>query len=489
MTASPSETWHTQGLDQSEIEALLPKPELPEKIIEEKEKSKPKGELIFDCDFESGNIGDIEQVDEFEFDVKIRCDSNSPKHRVWYFFRVRNMRENQKLVIHVSNYSKSKALFREGFTPVWATHRRKWTPVNKEQMFYYRCPRHKKRHCFAFTFSFKTCEEHFFAFTFPYTYTFLQKWLHSIDMLNLSFFRKNLLCRTIKQRRLDLLTITNPENSHHDKGAIVVSSRIHPGETPASYLCHGLVEFLISNHPVAQFLRKETIFYIIPMLNPDGVCCGNYRCHSAGLDLNRHWRNPNWRTHPTITAVKMLLRQLKFMQGVQLDFFIDLHAHSTATNAFTYCNLFDDNPKKNALTTVFPRLLDMYCSDFLFDKSKFCRNPKKAGSGRCAMGDVLTGHTCCYTLEVSFFCSSHNNVLGPRYTPGSFVNIGRNIARAFGDMYRVPADCRHDLTRYNLPHIRPMKGGVVIIDDHNDEGSNDEDKKEKKGSKGKEDDD
>jgi len=282
-------------------------------------------------------------------------------------------------------------------------------------------------------------------------------------MLNLKFFRRNLLCRSIQQRRLDLLTITDPDVSGTEKNAIVITARIHPGETPASYLCHGLIEFLISDHPVSQFLRRCTVWYIVPMLNPDGVVLGNYRCHSAGLDLNRHWRNPNWKTHPTITAVKMLLRQLKFVDGVKLNYFMDLHAHSTATGAFTYCNLFDEQPKKNSLTTIFPRLLDMYSPDFAFDKSKFCRNPKKAGSGRCAMGDILTGDTCCYTLEVSFFCSTINGVKQPPYKTENLKDIGRNIVRAFGDIYRIPADFRHDVTRYNLPHTKPMKGSQTEI--------------------------
>lgn len=33
-------------------------------------------------------------------------------------------------------------------------------------------------------------------------------------------------------------------------------------------------------------------FQIIPMLNPDGVIVGNYRCSLAGLDLNREYREP-----------------------------------------------------------------------------------------------------------------------------------------------------------------------------------------------------
>ena len=40
------------------------------------------------------------------------------------------------------------------------------------------------------------------------------------------------------------------------------------------------------NHE-AQLLRDKYIFKIIPMLNPDGVINGNYRCNLAGFDLNR----------------------------------------------------------------------------------------------------------------------------------------------------------------------------------------------------------
>jgi len=116
----------------------------------------------------------------------------------------------------------------------------------------------------------------------------------------------------------------------------------------------------------------------------------------------------------------------------------------------------------------------MYSHDFDFDKSKFCRNPKKSGSGRCAMGDILTGDTCCYTLEVSFFCSSFKGVKDPPYTQSSFMELGKNIGRALGDIYKVPRECRHNLLLYNLPHNRDMKGYVVdqIIDDHENEGDN-----------------
>jgi len=40
-------------------------------------------------------------------------------------------------------------------------------------------------------------------------------------------------------------------------------------------------------------LRDNFVFKVIPMLNPDGVIVGNYRCSLSGLDLNRQWQGPS----------------------------------------------------------------------------------------------------------------------------------------------------------------------------------------------------
>lgn len=55
---------------------------------------------------------------------------------------------------------------------------------------------------------------------------------------------------------------------------IFLSARVHPGETNASWVMKGTLEYLMSNSPSAQYLRESYIFKIIPMLNPDGVING-----------------------------------------------------------------------------------------------------------------------------------------------------------------------------------------------------------------------
>ena len=58
---------------------------------------------------------------------------------------------------------------------------------------------------------------------------------------------------------------------------------------------------------ISQDLRKHYIFKIIPMLNPDGVIVGNYRCSLAGRDLNRNYRHPKKTSFPTVWGTKQML--------------------------------------------------------------------------------------------------------------------------------------------------------------------------------------
>lgn len=55
-------------------------------------------------------------------------------------------------------------------------------------------------------------------------------------------------------------------------------------------MIEGVIDFLTSNTPEAQYLRNNCIFKIVPMVNVDGVIHGNNRCSLLGVDLNRRWK-------------------------------------------------------------------------------------------------------------------------------------------------------------------------------------------------------
>uniref|UniRef100_A0A3B4T1Y1 AGBL carboxypeptidase 4 n=1 Tax=Seriola dumerili TaxID=41447 RepID=A0A3B4T1Y1_SERDU len=208
------------------------------------------------------------------------------------------------------------------------------------------------------------------------------------------------LKKLFQERELDhLCCLRNPER---EKKLVFLTARVHPGESPASFVCQGVIDFLVSQHPVAQILRDHVIFKIVPMLNPDGVYLGNYRCSLMGFDLNRHWQDPSPWAHPTLHAVKQLIVQMNQDPRVSLEFYIDVHAHSTMLNGFMYGNVFEDEERVQR-QAVFPRLLCQNAPDFSFSNTSFNRDVVKAGTGRRFLGGLLDDTSYCYTLEVSFY--------------------------------------------------------------------------------------
>ncbi|XP_010217665.1 PREDICTED: cytosolic carboxypeptidase 6 [Tinamus guttatus] len=86
-----------------------------------------KGHLTFDACFESGNLGRVDHITEFEYDLFIRPDTCNPRFRVWFNFTVENVKESQRVIFNVVNFSKTKSLYRDGMAPmVKSTSRPKW---------------------------------------------------------------------------------------------------------------------------------------------------------------------------------------------------------------------------------------------------------------------------------------------------------------------------------------------------------------------------
>uniref|UniRef100_A0A8C8R9V5 ATP/GTP binding protein like 4 n=1 Tax=Pelusios castaneus TaxID=367368 RepID=A0A8C8R9V5_9SAUR len=187
-----------------------------------------------------------------------------------------------------------------------------------------------------------------------------------------------------------------------EQKVVFITARVHPGETPSSFVCQGIIDFLVSQHPIAKVLRDHLVFKIAPMLNPDGVYLGNYRCSLMGFDLNRHWLDPSPWAHPTLHGIKQLIVQMYNNPKISLEFYIDIHAHSTMMNGFMYGNIFEEEERFQR-QAIFPKLLCQNAEDFSFSSTSFNRDVVKAGTGRRFLGGLLDHTSYCYTLEVSFY--------------------------------------------------------------------------------------
>ena len=78
------------------------------------------------------------------------------------------------------------------------------------------------------------------------------------------------------------------------------------------------------------------------MVNPDGVCAGNYRTNLFGFDLNRRWEGSRNKSTHEATYIKKYMSGL--FRGRELALILDLHGHSRKLYSFFYGNNSASNP-------------------------------------------------------------------------------------------------------------------------------------------------
>lgn len=223
------------------------------------------------------------------------------------------------------------------------------------------------------------------------------------------------------------------------------TARVHPGESNSSWMMKGLIEFLVSAAPEAQALRDHFVFKIIPILNPDGVINGNYRCSLSGQDLNRRWKNPNKLIHPVVWSVKRYIRQ--FAKEREVVLYCDLHGHSRRKNIFMYGNNIKETPHA---TRVFPYIMSKLCDFFSFEQSRFSMSKYKESTARISMYKELNIPNI-FTLEASF-CGADRGVLeGRHFSTDNFMLAGRRLLETIIVYYKITV-------KGSIKELRAKKG-------------------------------
>ena len=129
------------------------------------------------------------------------------------------------------------------------------------------------------------------------------------------------------------------------KEEIMLSARVHPGETPAAFTMDGALHFLLKrDDPRAIALRRKYVIRLIPMLNPDGVARGHYRHDTRGVNLNRVYMNPSAKVHPTVRAAHAVA--LSAASEGRMALYVDMHAHATKRGCFFYGNALDSGEQQ-----------------------------------------------------------------------------------------------------------------------------------------------
>lgn len=233
-----------------------------------------------------------------------------------------NTRAGKTYRFNIINLLKPDSLYNHGMKPLCYSeinakrYNKGWTRQGTDVCYYANSLKRKGSfHYFTLTFAitfdndYDTC---YLAHSYPYTYSDLQRYLNKLmkDPIRNQYVQRKMLCQSLAGNPADLLTISSFDTAEKmkQKKAVVFSSRVHPGETGASYMMKGIIDYLVGPSVGARKLREKYIFKVVPMINIDGVVNGHTRCNLWGYDLNRCWIEPTRDTHPILCALKWLIK-------------------------------------------------------------------------------------------------------------------------------------------------------------------------------------
>ncbi|TNV86843.1 hypothetical protein FGO68_gene16193 [Halteria grandinella] len=439
--------------------------------------------LKFDSQFESGNLDLVvkpfQTREEHEYDVFLRPDSNTIGSHVWFFFSVSNRLKGTKLKINIVNMTKRNSLYVQGLSIQHLSQQRcrstGQTWQNIEPLKYAhsklnrgdqvpddwneeRASSKSSRYFYqlSFIYEFEYDEDTiYFSYSRPYTFSMalhftktiaqqqkdnLEKMkqflkLNADEVLEYKIFDYQVLTQSLGGVDVPLITITNNLNNTSDqafldKKYVIITARVHPGETNSSHVLHEFLRFILSQDRVTNMLRDKLIFKIIPMINPDGVIVGNNRCSFIGKDINRCYQDANAKLTPEIYHLRQMIGAIVKQSGSErIAGFFDLHQHSGRKSVFMYAPYYPLHSKKYLKIRMLPKLLAERSEMFRYYSCKFRFDKFKEGCARLALWKDFHIENS-YTIEISAmgFLNAERETIP--FTEASLGEFGKHLAQS-----------------------------------------------------------
>ncbi len=325
---------------------------------------------------------------------------------VWYFFKVYGLKPNRPLQLFLS----VKYPYFTGSYLAYSPDGKTWRQARisgTENGF-------KK-----FVIPAGTGDTLYIAATFPYTVDSLNAFLKKIAASPFA----DTVTLTVSEhgRRVPLVIITDTAKNNDDKDLIWVIARQHAFEVPASYCVEGFVDFLLSGDTLARMFRKNTVAYIVPMVDLDNVAEGKSGRMQRPVDFNRDWTDTpsHWNA---VNAIKDLLSATSEIHNFRV--FIDVHSvyPNSWSNSAIYFNIYPKTQEQygnlQEYWDIFTRLSGLNVDDV----TDFSQKP---------YADVYVKRNYPYTDFVFTFECPWNAQSGLELSnPGDLRRTGYELARA-----------------------------------------------------------
>jgi len=266
----------------------------------------------------------------------------------------------------------------------------------------------------TFSFTFAAGQTVQFTMGWPYNVADLNAFINRIE--DNPWVSVDELCKSEQGRSVPIITIGNPLTATRIG---VFISRTHSCESTASFALEGTVDYLLNN--VSERFLTDNVFYIVPMMDIDGVYNGDQGKDRMPHDHNRDFAG-NAPVYNSVRALKEFVDALP-----RVDVFVDFHSPGLADpNMSIYYNT-PVTQQVNAFSTI---LVDVIAAEF--NPSKILFNPnhnldRGAFNPQASTGwfYLSQGAVLPITLEVPYSGRPEDE-----YTPERLRLFGQNFMQA-----------------------------------------------------------
>lgn len=363
--------------------------------------------IVISDKFDGGNIHVIDASDPLNIQLEIKPDNASDFFQ-WFYFRLEG-EVGATCRIHIINAG--QASYPDGWNDYGVC-----TSWSREDWF--RTPTQFQDGVLSFDI---TLEQNavYFSFFQPFSHERhldLLSWAQEDGRLTLQT-----LGQTLDGHAMSLLHISESETPKH---TVWIIARQHPGETMAEWFVEGLLEALLDrDNSQANQLLRDTAFYIVPNMNPDGSIRGNLRTNAAGANLNREWLSPSMANSPEV----FLVRQKMLETGG--DLFLDIHGDEALP--YNFVAGCEGNPSYNdyhaRLECVFKEAFMQMSPDF---QDQYGYPKTAAGKANMSIAANWLGEqfkTLSFTIEMPFKDNANLPNSRTGWSAGRSAQLGKDV--------------------------------------------------------------
>ena len=356
-------------------------------------------------DFENGNIDFISYdsiLNKITFKPALKNEFNTT--RCWFYFGITGYDTTKNLTI--ANYYSARVVAPE--YPVFSYDKKHWERLKSHQREY---GSKKVIHKFS-------GDTVYFAAGYPYTYS---EAINFVDEISQNKYIDTMTL-TYSEGGLRVPMFIIQDKNENPTNLIWITGRQHAFETTMSFVLEEMIYFLISDNKKAKKLRKNTIIYVVPMMDVDNVKLGASGRMQKPIDFNRDWsESPHWKA---VREVQKMIK--KTSQIYNYSLFFDVHSTFPGATKPIF-GLFNEYSKNSKEYSNLRTFLELFYKNANYELDEISGDMNQNYSDAYSAGIIdstINVTEFSTTIECDWTINHNNKPLT--------INELRNVGKLFG---------------------------------------------------------